>query len=74
MRRWRRRPALASAEGAIAITAGQARLSNTIVRAQGADLALGGMLNLADGALDARLMLSGAAGASAPTGGAGRKC
>lgn len=52
----------ALAEGALAINAGQARLSNTTVRAQGADLAVNGSVNLADGAIDARLTLLGAAG------------
>ena len=60
--------AIALAEGAITVSAGQARLGNTSVRAQGADLAAGGTLNLADGALDARLTLSGSAGATAPAG------
>src|SRR5712691_1357929 len=58
--------AVALAEGAITINSGQARLSNTIVRAQGADLAVSGSVNLADGAIDARLTLSGVAGAGAP--------
>jgi uncharacterized protein involved in outer membrane biogenesis len=57
---------VALAEGTIAVSAGQARLGNTVVRAQGADLAAGGILNLADGALDARLTLSGSGGATAP--------
>jgi AsmA-like protein len=52
----------ALAEGALAINAGQARLSNTTVRARGADLAVSGSVNLADGAIDARLTLLGAAG------------
>ncbi len=55
----------ALAEGALAINAGQARLSNTTVRAQGADLAVSGSVNLADGGLDARLTLTGAAGTGA---------
>jgi large subunit ribosomal protein L24 len=53
------------AEGEISINAGQARLSNTTVRAQRADLAVSGGVNLAEGALDARLTLLGAAGAGA---------
>jgi large subunit ribosomal protein L24 len=57
---------IALAEGAITINSGQARLSNTIVRAQGADLAVAGGVNLSEGAIDARLILSGVAGASAP--------
>jgi large subunit ribosomal protein L24 len=57
---------VALAEGAITINAGQARLSNTMVRAQGADLAVAGGVNLSEGVLDARLTFSGVAGASAP--------
>ena len=55
---------VALAEGTVAISTGQARLGNTSVRAQGADVAAGGMLNLADGALDARLILSGSVDAT----------
>ena len=59
---------IALAEGAITIGDGQARLSNPTVRAQRADLAAGGSVNLAEGALDARLTLFGAvAGAPADT-------
>jgi large subunit ribosomal protein L24 len=58
--------AVALAEGTIAINAGQARLSNTMVRAQGADLAVSGSVDLADASLDARLTLFGAAGPGAP--------
>ncbi|HEY6995689.1 MAG TPA: AsmA family protein [Xanthobacteraceae bacterium] len=54
------------AEGAISIDAGQARLSNTTVRAQRADLAVSGGVSLAEGAVDARLTLLGAAAAGAP--------
>jgi large subunit ribosomal protein L24 len=57
---------VALAEGTITINAGQARLSNTMVRAQGADLAVAGGVNLSEGVLDARLTFSGVAGASAP--------
>jgi large subunit ribosomal protein L24 len=57
--------AIARAEGPIVISAGQARLSNTVVRAQGADLTIGGSVDLAEGTLDARLLLFG------PGGGAG---
>jgi len=53
------------AEGAITIEAGQARLSGTTVRAQRADVAVSGGVNLAEGALDARLTLSGAGGPGA---------
>ena len=55
--------AVSLAEGEISIDAGQARLSNTSVRAQRADLAVSGGINLSQGALDARLTLLGAAGA-----------
>jgi large subunit ribosomal protein L24 len=55
------------AEGAITVTAGQTRLSSATVRAANADLAVSGNLNLADGALDARLILFGTAGADAPS-------
>jgi AsmA family/AsmA-like C-terminal region len=58
--------ALTLAEGAITIDAGQARLSNPIVRAQRGDLAASGSVNLAEAVLDARLTLSGAGGAGAP--------
>jgi len=58
---------VAMAEGTITVTAGQARLSNTTVRAANADLAVSGTLNLADAALDARLILFGPAGPDAPS-------
>ncbi len=58
--------AIAHAEGTVTINAGQARLSNTSVRAQRADLAVSGSVNLAEAAIDARLTMSGAAGAAAP--------
>ena len=58
--------AVTLAEGAIAINAGQARLSNTVVHAQRADLAMSGSVNLAEVALDARLTLSADGGAGAP--------
>jgi hypothetical protein len=57
---------IALAEGAITISDGQVRLNNPTVRAQRADLTAGGTVNLAEGALDARLTLFGA-GAGAPT-------
>jgi large subunit ribosomal protein L24 len=50
------------------INAGQARLSNTTARAQGADLAVGGSVDLADGTLEARLLLFGTGDASSPVG------
>jgi uncharacterized protein involved in outer membrane biogenesis len=58
--------AVTLAEGAIAINAGQARLSNTVVHAQRADLAMSGSVDLAEVALDARLTLSGDGGTGAP--------
>jgi large subunit ribosomal protein L24 len=58
--------AVTLAEGAITVDAGQARLSNPVVRAQRADLAVSGSVNLAEAALDARLTLFGAGGAGAP--------
>jgi hypothetical protein len=54
------------AEGTITVEAGQARLSGVTVRAQRADLAVNGGINLIDGALDARLTLFGASSAGAP--------
>jgi large subunit ribosomal protein L24 len=50
------------AEGSITLTAGQARLSNTTVRTPAVELTAGGSANLADGGLDARLVLSGSPG------------
>src|SRR5262249_29725998 len=49
----------------IVIEAGQARLASTTVRAQRGDVAVSGGVNLADGALDLRLTLSGAGGPGA---------
>jgi large subunit ribosomal protein L24 len=60
--------AIARAAGSIVINAGQARLSNTTARAQGADLAVGGSVDLADGTLEARVLLFGTGGASSPVG------
>jgi large subunit ribosomal protein L24 len=48
------------AEGAIVISAGQARLTNSVAGADGAELALNGSFGMTDGELDARLTLSGA--------------
>src|SRR5262245_45326008 len=58
--------ALTLAEGAIIIDAGQARLNNTVVRAQRGDLAVSGSANLTEAALDARLTMFGTGGAGAP--------
>src|ERR1043166_7004167 len=49
------------AEGEITVAAGQGRVINTVVRAQGADLAIGGNAVLTDETVDAKLTLSGAA-------------
>jgi large subunit ribosomal protein L24 len=57
---------VALAEGAITINAGQARLSDVTVRAQRADLAVSGSVNLADAALEGRLTLFCMGGAGAP--------
>jgi AsmA family/AsmA-like C-terminal region len=46
-------------DGAISIRAGQARLGQTIARADGADLALAGHVDLSENLLDARLTLTG---------------
>lgn len=53
------RLAVPQLDGAISINAGQVRLANTIGRAEGADLALSGSLDLSEWVLDARLTLSG---------------
>jgi uncharacterized protein involved in outer membrane biogenesis len=55
---------ITSAEGEITISEGQARLSNSTVRAQRADLGANGSVNLIDRALDARLTLFAAGGAA----------
>ena len=58
------------AEAAITIAAGQARLSNAVTRATGADLSVSANIDLADATLDAVLTLSGAtmlAGGARPT-------
>jgi large subunit ribosomal protein L24 len=52
---------IALAEGEIAIADGQAHLSNTVVRAQGADLAVSGRAMLTEDLVDAKLVLSGSA-------------
>jgi hypothetical protein len=58
--------AVALAEGAIVINAGQARLGTTTVRAQNADLTVNGSIGLTAAMLDARLILSGMPGPGAP--------
>ena len=56
------------AQGEIAVAAGQVRLANTAVRAKGADLGINMSIDVAGSAIDARLLLAGSAGASAPDG------
>jgi large subunit ribosomal protein L24 len=55
------------AAGQFTIDAGQARMSSMAVRAQGADLTVGGSVNLVDSEIDTRLTLSGTAAAPAGT-------
>lgn len=52
------RLAVASAEGVITLAAGQVRLTNMIIQAEGAELALGGSVDLLEGDLNARFALS----------------
>jgi uncharacterized protein involved in outer membrane biogenesis len=52
------------AEGAIAVSAGQVRMSNVTADAKDAALSLAGNLDLTDGAIDARLVLSGSSQAA----------
>ncbi|HSP50480.1 MAG TPA: AsmA family protein [Pseudolabrys sp.] len=51
--------AVKRAEGIIAVSAGQMRLSNVTADGKDATLSLSGNLDLTDGSIDARLMLSG---------------
>jgi large subunit ribosomal protein L24 len=60
--------AIERAEGAIAISAGQARLANSVADAHGTELALNGSLGLTDGEIDTRLTLSGAPASAGPEG------
>jgi len=46
-------------DGAVTVASGQMRIANVIAHADRADLTMGGNLDLADGVLDARLVLSG---------------
>ena len=48
-----------TADGSITIGAGQVRLGTVIARAEGADLAMSGTLDLADNTLDLRMTLAG---------------
>lgn len=56
---------IALAQGEITVAAGQLRLANTSVRANGAELGVALGLDLSGSAIDARLMLSGAPGTGA---------
>jgi len=56
---------VARAQGGLAISAGQARLSDIHLQDDNAALAVGGNFDLTDGTLDARLVLSGPAQAGA---------
>lgn len=51
-------------EGTIAVSVGQVRLSNVTTDSKGVALSLGGNLDLTDGLIDARMVLSGASEAS----------
>ncbi len=51
--------AVKHADGTLAVSAGQVRLSNATVDGKDAALSLAGILDLTDGSLDARLVLSG---------------
>jgi uncharacterized protein involved in outer membrane biogenesis len=51
--------AVKHAEGTIAVSAGQVRLSNATAESKDAALSLAGILDLTDGSIDARLVLSG---------------
>ena len=52
------------AEGTIAVSAGQVRLSNVTADGKDARLSLSGNLDLTDGSIDARLVLSGSSQAA----------
>jgi large subunit ribosomal protein L24 len=54
------------AEAAFTINAGQARMSSTVLRAQGADLMMVGNFNLGDGEIDTRLTLLGTGAGTRP--------
>jgi hypothetical protein len=60
--------AIPLAEGTIVVAGGQARFGNVVVRSEGADLAVGGSVALADDLIDAKLTLSGPVRADAPGG------
>jgi large subunit ribosomal protein L24 len=60
------RLAVPQANGSITITGGLVRIARTTVQADGgADLAVGGLIDLTDGSLDANLTLSGTPGPNA---------
>ncbi|MGA2125194.1 MAG: AsmA family protein [Xanthobacteraceae bacterium] len=50
---------VARSDGAVTVASGQMRIANVIAHADHADLTIGGSLDIAEGALDARLVLSG---------------
>jgi large subunit ribosomal protein L24 len=52
------------ADGTIEISAGQLRLSNAVIESKDAELSLAGNLDLTDGTIDARLVLSGSSQAA----------
>ena len=56
---------VALAQGEIAVASGQLRLTNTAVRAKGAELGVSLGIDLSGSAIDARLILSGAPGTGA---------
>ncbi len=56
--------AVKHAEGTIAVSAGQVRLANVTAEGKDAGLSLAGNLDLTDGTIDARLVLSGSAQAA----------
>ena len=58
------RLAVKQAEGTIAVSAGQVRLSNISADSKDAALSLAGNLDLTDGSIDARLVLSGSSQAA----------
>jgi uncharacterized protein involved in outer membrane biogenesis len=59
------RLSITRADGAFSISAGQARWGSVVASAQGADVTFSGLVDLSTWALDARLILSSSAGASA---------
>jgi large subunit ribosomal protein L24 len=60
--------AIAFAQGEIAATAGQIRLTNTAIRTKDSELGVHGNIDLARGTINAQLSLTGAGGSGAPAG------